>query len=188
MKDCIGTCYDTTASNSGHKNGAHFRIEKQVGHAILELECRTHVYEVHVTQANKAIFGPTKGPQKSYYKDFKTAWSSLKLDTSSMKLFDWQKYSGQEFLIQRAKSSLHWAQDNLDRNTFPRDDYKELNELIVVYLGGKVPGEFVPKRKGAMHDARFMADSIYLLSMELFSFEYIMECTLANPFLPVDSM
>ena len=31
-----------------------------------------------------------------------------------------------------------------------------------------------------MHDARFMADSIYLLSMELFSFEYIMESTLSN--------
>ena len=150
MKDCIGTCYDTTASNSGHKNGAHFRIEKQVGHAILELECRTHVYEVHVTQANKAIFGPTKGPQKSYYKDFKTAWSSLKLDTSSMKLFYWQKYSGQEFLIQRAKSSLHWAQDNLDRNTFPREDSKELNEGRFqgnLYLSGRgqcmMPGSWL---------------------------------------------
>ena len=25
LGDCIGTCYDTTASNSGLKNGAHFR-------------------------------------------------------------------------------------------------------------------------------------------------------------------
>ena len=25
IKECIGTCYDTTASNSGFKNGAHFR-------------------------------------------------------------------------------------------------------------------------------------------------------------------
>ena len=25
LTDCIGTCYDTTASNSGFKNGAHFR-------------------------------------------------------------------------------------------------------------------------------------------------------------------
>ena len=39
VSDCLGTCYDTTASNSGHKNVAHFRIEKHVGHTILELEC-----------------------------------------------------------------------------------------------------------------------------------------------------
>ena len=31
-----------------------------------------------------------------------------------------------------------------------------------------------------MHDARFMADSIYLLSMELFSKEFIMDTTLGN--------
>ena len=180
VQDCLGTCYDTTASNSGHQNGAHFRIERNVGHAILELECRKHVHEVHVTHANKAIFGLTKGPQKAHYKDFKTAWSSLKLDTTSLKLFDWEKYSEQKFLTCRAKQSLEWAEDNLQNNTFPRDDYKELNELIVVYLGGEVHGGFVPKCKGAMHDARFMADSIYLLSMELFFNEYIMKSSMAD--------
>ena len=55
-----------------------------------------------------------------------------------------------------------------------------MTELIVVYLGGQVPGGFRPKRKGAMHDARFMADAIYLLSMELFSTVYTMEQGLAN--------
>ena len=45
IEDCIGTCYDTTASNSGYKSGAHFRLEKLVKHAILELECRKHVHD-----------------------------------------------------------------------------------------------------------------------------------------------
>ena len=71
IEDCVGTCYDTTYSNSGYKNGAHFRIEKQVKHPVLEFECRKHVEEVHVTHANKAVFGPTKGPQKAHYKKFK---------------------------------------------------------------------------------------------------------------------
>ena len=62
--------------------------------------------------------------------------------------------------------------------TFQRDDYRELNELIVAYLGGTVSGVFKPKRKGAMHEARFMADCIYLLSMELFSGEYVMDSSL----------
>ena len=34
LSGCVGTCYDTTASNSGGEKGAHFRIEKKVGHAI----------------------------------------------------------------------------------------------------------------------------------------------------------
>ena len=34
--------------------------------------------------------------------------------------------------------------------------------------------------KGAMHEARFMADVIYLLSMELFSGEFIMDQRLAE--------
>ena len=55
LEECIGTCYDTTASNSGYKSGAHFRLEKRIGHAILELECRKHVYELHVTHANKVL-------------------------------------------------------------------------------------------------------------------------------------
>ena len=59
LENCLGTCYDTTASNSGYKSGAHFRLEKQINHAILELECRKHVHELHVTHANKAVCSPT---------------------------------------------------------------------------------------------------------------------------------
>ena len=180
LNDCVATCYDTTASNSGYKEGAHFRIERKVGHAILELECRKHVQERHVTHANKAVFGATKGPQKGHYKHFKEAWSSLELDTNKMNLFDWEEFCDQPFLVERARQSLAWVEWHLLQNTFPRDDYKEITELITVYLGGHVPGGFKPKRKGAMHDARFMADAIYLLSMELFSNEYKMDQLLAR--------
>ena len=177
---CLGTCFDTTSSNSGHNRGAHFRIERRIGHSILELECRKHVNEIHVTHANKAVFGATKAPQKSHYKKFKQDWSSLELNKDNMKLFDWKEYQNHGFLIEKARQSLGWAETHLQKKTFPRDDYKELNELIVVYLGGQVPWGFKPKRKGAMHEARFMADTIYLIFMELFSNEYMMDPVLAN--------
>ena len=180
LDKCVSTCYDTTSSNSGLKKGAHFRIEKNVGHAILELECRKHVQELHVTHANKAVFGATKAPQKSHYKDFKNAWSSLKFDPSTLVKFDREKYASNSIFLEKAAESLHWAVLNLHKKTFPRDDYRELNELIVVYLGGEVPGGFRPKRKGAMHEARFMADAIYILSMELFSREHKVDIKLAE--------
>ena len=149
-------------------------------HAVLELECRKHVQEVHVTHANKAVFGTTKGPEKSHYRKFKNAWSSLEKDTSNMVMFDRDMYAAYPFLVEKARLSLKWADSNFQKKTFPRDDYKELNELIVVYLGGQVPGGFKPKRKGAMHEARFMADAIYLISMELFSKEFTMDLSLAE--------
>ena len=180
VKDGIATCYDTTSSNSGAKEGAHFRIERRVGHGILELECRKHVQELHVSHANKAVFGATKGPQKAHYKRLKKEWLSMEHNTDNMQLFDWKKYSNYTFIIEKAKQSLAWASWHLEQKTFPRDDYKELNELIVVFLGGQVPGGFKPKMKGAMHEARFMADAIYILSMELFSNEFLMDQTLSE--------
>ena len=92
----------------------------------------------------KALFGQTKGPQK--------AWLSMELDTTTMQLFDGEKYSGNNFLIANAKQSLAWSVWHLKQKTFPRDDYRELNELIVVFLGGQVPGSFKPKMEGAMHE------------------------------------
>ena len=76
------------------------------------------------------MFGPTKGPQKTHYKQFE----------DKMCLFDWEEFSGMQFIVDKAKDSLSWAQWHLVNGTFPRDDYRELNELIVVYLGRAVPG------------------------------------------------
>ena len=97
-----------------------------------------------------------------------------------MTMFDWDKYAEQSLMIETARESLALAEWPIGQRTLPRYDYKELNELIVVFLGGKVPWGFKPQRKGAMHDARFMADAIYLLSMELFSKEFTMDPILAN--------
>ena len=35
---------------------------------------------------------------------------------------------------------LSWAEEMLPKKPFPRDDYKEFMELVVVSLGGKVVG------------------------------------------------
>ena len=99
----------------------------------------------------------------------------MELNTSSMHLFDWQKYASNTFIIDKAKQSLSCSLWHQQQGTFLRDDYRELNELIVVFLGCQVPAGFEPKMKGVMHEARFMADAIYLLSMELFSGEFIMD-------------
>ena len=72
-----GIVYDTTASNTGWKSGATWRLEREVGHAVLGLECRRHVQERHISHAATAVFGATKGPTKTLYKKFRKSWSKL---------------------------------------------------------------------------------------------------------------
>ena len=61
--------------------------------------------------------------------------------------------------------------------TWDREDYRELLELVVIYLGGVVKrvrkkevipiaAEDVIRKPGAIHRARFMASCIYHLSSE----------------------
>ena len=63
---------------------------------------------------------------------------------------------------------LKWGEEELKKKTFPRDDYKELLELVVVGLGGKVE-DFVFKLPGPDHHARWMAKGLYNSKMKLLS-------------------
>ncbi|CAI6348004.1 unnamed protein product [Macrosiphum euphorbiae] len=50
----------------------------------------------------------------------------------------------------------------------PRDDYRELLELTVIFLGGKLSSDISFKIPGAIHHARCMAKAIYSLKIYLF--------------------
>ena len=54
-----------------------------------------------------------------------------------------------------------------ERKCFPREDYKELCELIAIYLGADLPNGFTMRRPGADHHARFMPKAIYYLKLFL---------------------
>ena len=64
------------------------------------------------------------------------------------------------------------------RGTFGRDDHRELCELVVHYLGGRVlrprlnaPPSFGFKMRapGALHHARFLASAIYIMKLSMHS-------------------
>ena len=59
----------------------------------------------------------------------------------------------------------------LQKGTFPREDYRQLAELSLIWLGGRLPNGKVFKfmKPGAFHAARFMSKGIYLLKMALLS-------------------
>ena len=57
----------------------------------------------------------------------------------------------------------------MTRGTFPREDYLELCELVVFWLGGVVPRGFRFQRTGNTNSARFMQKSLYYMKLQLLS-------------------
>lgn len=169
LKDkVIGLCFDTTASNSGIRNGCCSLMEKELKRAVLWCACRHHFTELHIKHAWQAIRNEkTVGPEDVLFKKFQAEWGILDRDTSNLNLFKWPEMSTE--LSFQAETVLKWTKECILKNIFPREDYRELIELVFIYLGGgELPArKFFLRQPGAMHHARFMSKSIYLMKMEL---------------------
>ena len=174
----IGHVWDTTASNTGCNLGAAILLDQALGRASLWLACRRHASERHILHAKEAILGKTKSPDEPLFKLFKKHFDSL--DISSIRVFEWpgdecSPLGPYKFETERALEVKTWAEKCCVDGVFPREDYRELLELLTHLLGGKIfrkgkknpPKEvqFKMERPGAFHHARFMSKAIYFLKM-----------------------
>ena len=82
---------------------------------------------------------------------------------------------------QKADKVLKWADDHMQKATWPREDYRELLELVVVFLGGVVKRvlannvvnvDISIRKPGAVHRACFMASCLYLLKISLYQKQF----------------
>ena len=168
----IAMSFDTTASNTGPDQGACARLEKHLERALLWLACRRHVMELHIKHVAKDVAKEISGraatgPKNTLFKRLQDSWSELlpMIDLTQLTKFDWKKVEGTALETQ-AESALQILGQFLKNKTFVREDYKELCELAVLFLGGAVPN-FKFQYPGACHNARYMAQAIYMLKMNL---------------------
>ena len=95
---------------------------------------------------------------------------------------------------QHARLTLQLAEEQLEKGTFPREDYRELLELTDIFWRGDLPGErkFTMRKPGAHHRARFMHQAIYFLKMQLLSEQFAMSqkerAQVNEQFLPLQSI
>ena len=101
------------------------------------------------------------------FSQFKEIYPQLDNDPSNYCLLDYSELSYE--LDEQAELVLKWGEQCLRQNTFPREDYRELLELTVIFLGGYVPRGFSMRKTGACHHTRFMAYAIYILKIQLLS-------------------
>ena len=164
LMEVIGMVFDTTSSNTGAENGACKFIEEWRGSPVLWLACRHHVAELHISRVVHAVTGNTKDPGVGLFRRLKKKWAELEIDLENLVLFDSSHLD--EALQAEAEAVLAWAQEQLQKKTWPREDYLELLELLVITLGGTVLG-FTFKMPGADHHARWMSKAIYYLKIRL---------------------
>ena len=84
----------------------------------------------------------------------------------NLSLFDWDSVDPGSKLHNLAVKALEFCQLVLTNMSLERGDHRNLCQLIVVFLGGSVEG-FKFTQPGAHHEARFMADANYLLTLKM---------------------
>jgi len=162
-----GLVFDTTASNTGSKNGACTFIEHSLGCEMAWVACRHHIMELVLASIFRALFGPTGGPDIALFKRFQTRWQYIDQSTyhtASDDMFDSCSVSLRAEMVNFCKLALE--------ESHPREDYKELIGLCLIFLGGADPAEVSFRAPGAFHQARWMAKAIYILKLYLFQHQF----------------
>jgi hypothetical protein len=154
-----GMCFDTTASNTGRKNGACILLEQKLEKDLLWYPCRHHVLEIMLEAVVSPALQASSGPDIPLFKKFKANWNNI--DQTSYDILDNFSTVDKHEMIKFATRKLNEIQ--------PRDDYRELLELTIVLLGGTGTTEIKFKKPGAYHRARWMAKVIY--SVKIFMFK-----------------
>ena len=148
--------------------------------AVLWLACRHHMGELHVKHPDNAVrVINTTAPEDSMFKKFQQIFENL--PPCYYRLYEWpaELFHPLDFVTTRALEVRQWGTEQMRSGTFDqqRDDYRELCELVVFYLGGSVSRKrkvggavqlpFTMRHPGAFHQARFLSKALYLIKMSM---------------------
>lgn len=144
-------CCDTTASNLGIREGCATKLEHLLKENILFFPCRHHIFELILRCVFETKLPATTEPNVPLFKKFQNAWETI--DTTNYKSGLEDENVNKILTPQHTERIVSFAQASLT-NLQPRDDYKELLQLTLIFLGS-VPSHNVSFRfPGAFHHAR----------------------------------
>ena len=129
--------------------------KRLVGHASMLkifLKVQFSIVLVATTLLNYKL--ELNDPGVGLFRDFQRDWDNLAINYSNLNLLDYDSLP--DWMLKEAKDVLDWANKEYLNNNWPRGDYKELVELLIIYLGGKIYN-FKFRITGADHHARWMS-------------------------------
>ena len=161
----IGLVFDTTSVNSGSIGGIAIRLQREFSHELAELACRHHIYEILCGEAGKLTYGDTKSPSNQIFTIICRIWNSL--NKSQYDICDLRRVN--RAMTSDISSTIEFCKLGIVNPDFTyRDDYKELLQLTVIYLGGKFESGFTFKAPSSRSNARWMSKVIYTIKIALF--------------------
>jgi hypothetical protein len=156
--------FDTTASNTGSRNGACILLEQKMEKDMLWLACRHHIMEIMLEAVLFQALGPSTGPEILIFKRFKKFWNTINQAGFNTIISD---ASTLKQVKNITTEMINFSQNQLTKFQ-PRDDYKELLNLAIIFLGGILERGISFRTPGGLHRARWMAKAIYSLKIYLF--------------------
>lgn len=157
-------CFDTTASNTGSKAGACTLLQQKLQKQLISMACRHHIHELIIAQVFNLLMGCSSGPTIKLFERFSQAWNYI--DSSKIESSDTDP-SVSDIISSEKECLIQFFRQQL-QEFHPRDDYKELLQLALMFLGDKPEAEgFHINAPGAYHRARWMAKIIYSLKIYL---------------------
>lgn len=168
LKDIVAMCFDTTNVNAGAINGACTILQQKLKLFLLYLACRHHIYEIFLGAAFQAKFPTTSGPSVLMFTRLRKEWKNI----------DQTKYEPgmrdrhiKNVITDEVRDELVNFCNNELENRFTRDDYKELLQLTLIFLG-EDRGIIRFRAPGADSHAWWMSKAIYSLKIFMFSNQF----------------
>lgn len=161
----VGLVCDTESANTGVQNGTCALVEVELEENLLHLMCRHHIKEVQLKDVFVTVFGRSQSSSITTFDMLIHNWDYIKNTGFRYAPIDNDRFVENE-LLQRLSTeavnliSLHAKSKNI------RDDYSELNDLVLKFLGIRTNIPF--KVVGARNNARWMARIIYAMKAYLF--------------------
>ena len=125
-------CFDTTSANTGRVNGACVMIEQLLSRDLLCLACRHHILELIAAAAFKKVLPSSSSPNIQLFKRFKDNWEFIDQAKYEDASTDEVAASGVEDI---QEEMIKFNEGVWTTETQPRDDYRELMELTLLFLG-----------------------------------------------------
>ncbi|XP_031781453.1 uncharacterized protein LOC116416627 [Nasonia vitripennis] len=171
LENIEALCCDSTASNTGRINGACVLLERLIDKDLFYFICRHHIYELVLRSTFEIKFGKTAGPEVQLFKNFGDFWKSVDQTKFEPGISD-------TFVIESLQDVKEKILDFCSKylkKDLNRSDFKECLELVMIFLGGKLPSGITFYRPGAIHHARWMAKAIYCLKIFIFRKQYLLD-------------
>ena len=160
--------FDTTAANTGHLTAGCICIQEHLGRALLWCACRKHVGEIILTKVWDSLnIVVSRSKDITLFVRFRENFSKLPFSDpdkfskadSDLEPFLYEQREIVVDLLQSLRSSPN------SNDILIRSDYRELLDLVLLYLDCSIDNGNSLHKPGATHKARWMGKLLYTLKL-----------------------